>query len=225
VLVQATSGDFYGTTASGGLNGMSGAVFKITPSGTLTTPHSFAGYPTDGSRPCAGLVHATDGNLYGTTSKGGANAGGTVFQMTPSGRLATLYSFCAQSGCMDGDSPVAGLIQATDGNLYGTTQDGGANGSGTMFQMTPSGTLTTLYSFCSQSGCTDGAYPKAGLVQDTNGTFYGTTVGGGGRRGRHGIQPVCRSGPLCGNTTYLRRCGIGRRHSGERSDRRDQRQL
>jgi uncharacterized repeat protein (TIGR03803 family) len=108
---------------------------------------------------------------------------GTVFKITPSGTLTTLYSFCSQSGCTDGYGPV--LLQATDGNFYGTTVYGGANttgcgggGCGTVFKITPSGTLTTLYSFCSQSGCTDGSGPNS-LVQDTNGMFYGTTFGGG----------------------------------------------
>ena len=85
---------------------------------------------------------------------------GTVFKITPSGTLTTLYSFCSQSGCTDGHSPYAGLVQATNGDFYGTTLYGGANPyCGTVFKITPSGTLTTLYSFCSQSGCTDGANP------------------------------------------------------------------
>jgi len=167
-LVQATNGNFYGTTAGG-----HGTVFKVTPSGTLTTLHSFNG--TDGSSPRAGLVQATDGNFYGTTYSGGAKNIGTVFKITPSGTLTTLHSF----DLTDGESPVAALIQSTDGNLYGTTPPGGAHGDGTVFKITTSGTLTTLYSFCSKLGCTDGANPEAALVQDTNGTFYGTTRSGG----------------------------------------------
>jgi uncharacterized repeat protein (TIGR03803 family) len=86
----------------------------------------------------------------------------------------TLYSFCSQSNCADGASPTAGLVQATNGELYGTTQERGANGKGgTIFKITPGGTLTTLYSFCFQSGCVDGGGPYAGLVQDTAGDFYG----------------------------------------------------
>jgi uncharacterized repeat protein (TIGR03803 family) len=91
--------------------------------------------------------------------------------------LTTLYSFCSQSGCFDGYSPVAGLIQATDRNLYGTTQWGGAESQGVVFKITPTGTLTTLYSF--PLPWTDGIYPVAGLVQATNGTLYGTTDAGG----------------------------------------------
>jgi uncharacterized repeat protein (TIGR03803 family) len=179
-LVQATDGNFYGTTFFNGANG-GGTVFKITPGGTLRTLYSFCSQTdcADGLLPEAGLVQGTDGNLYGTTFEGGANSNGTIFKITPGGALTTLYSFCSQSGCTDGNYPAAGLIQAADGNFYGTTVKGGANGYGTVFKITPSGTLTTLYSFCSQSGCTDGENANAGLVQGTDGNFYGTTPTGG----------------------------------------------
>jgi uncharacterized repeat protein (TIGR03803 family) len=98
--------------------------------------------------------------------------------MTPSGAVATLYSFCSESGCTDGEDP-EGLVQATDGDLYGTTYLGGPNGGGTVFKITLGGVLTTLHSFCAQSGCTDGTHPYSVLVQDTNGSFYGTTFRGG----------------------------------------------
>jgi uncharacterized repeat protein (TIGR03803 family) len=196
-LVQATNGDLYGTTNGGGALGACtlldgcGTVFKITPGGTLTTLYSFcsqSGCP-DGGNP-NGLVQATNGDLYGTTSYGGANCApsgcGTVFKITLSGTLTTLYSFCTQSGCTDGYYPQARLVQASNGDLYGTTPVGGIQSSaciygscGTVFKITPEGTLTTLYSFCTQSGCLDGAYPQAGLVQVTNGDFYGTTPIGG----------------------------------------------
>jgi uncharacterized repeat protein (TIGR03803 family) len=130
--------------------------------------------------PSAGLVQATNGDFYGTTAGGGAcSTCGTVFKITPSGTLTTLYSFCSQSGCMDGESPFAGLVEGTDGDFYGTTQEGGAAGYGTIFKITPSGTLTSLYSFCVQPGCPDGASPSAALVQGTDGNFYGTTAHGG----------------------------------------------
>jgi uncharacterized repeat protein (TIGR03803 family) len=184
-LVQAPNEDLYGTTIGGGANCLSlggcGTIFKITPSGTLTTLYSFcaqSGCP-DGQQPQAGLVRATNGALYGTTTFGGTYAEGTVFKINPSGTLTTLYSFCPQSGCADGYQPYPGLIQASDGNLYGTTPGGGANGDGTVFKMTPSGTLTTLYSFCAQSACADGQNPTATLVQATNGDLYGTTEYGG----------------------------------------------
>jgi uncharacterized repeat protein (TIGR03803 family) len=189
-LIQATNGDFYGTTALGGANnscyqGGCGTVFKITPSGTPTTLHSFDG--ADGEDPYAGLVEASNGDFYGTTPNGGNFGGancalygcGTVFKITPSGTLTTLHGFCSQASCPDGEDPVAGLIQAANGDLYGTTYLGGANSAGTIFKITPNGALTTLYSFCSQSGCKDGAGPQAALVQGTDGDLYGTTQGDG----------------------------------------------
>src|ERR1700686_1668853 len=133
---------------------------------TFTTLHLFNS--TDGSVPEGGLVQATNGNLYGTTSGGGASGeDGTVFKITPSGTLTTVHSF----DHADGSTPYAGLVQATNGNLYGTTYGGGTPGSGTVFKITLNGTLTTLPSFDS----TDGYGPYAGLVQATNGSLYGTT--------------------------------------------------
>jgi len=182
-LVQATDGNFYGTTSGGGAyescSGFcGGTVFKITPKGTLATLHSFAG--ANDSGPLAGLVQAADGNFYGTTQGGGAssncaNGCGTVFKITPKGTLTTLHSFDGT----DGSGPVAGLIQATDGNFYGTTFGGGTGsnsciGCGTVFKITPTGALTTLHSF----GAIDGSRPAAELVQGTDGNFYGTTFGG-----------------------------------------------
>ena len=183
-LIQASNGNFYGTTSSGGAK-EDGTVFEITSSGALTTLHSFSN--TDGAGPVAALVQASNGNFYGTTS-GGANGGGTVFKITPAGTLTTLYSFCPETDCTDGEYPWGGLIQASDGNFYGTTSAGGANsngayctrgGCGTVFEITSSGKLTTLYSFCSETNCTDGAVPYAGLIQATDGDFYGTTYLGG----------------------------------------------
>ena len=125
-LVQATNGDFYGTTYE---VGNYGTVFKITPSGKLTTLHRFD--YTDGAFPYAGLVQATNGNFYGTTYGGGANnVYGTVFKITPSGTLTTLHSFAGA----DGGGPYAGLVQATNGDFYGTTYGGGANNLGTIFK-------------------------------------------------------------------------------------------
>ena len=187
-LVQGTNGDYYGTTNRGGVNGY-GTVFKITPNGILTTLYDFCSKGgdncTDGELPYGGLVQGISGDFYGTTQFGGTNlapndgSAGTVFKITPSGTLTTLYSFCAQANCADGYVPYAGLVQGTSGDFYGTTWGGGANGDGTVFKITPNGTLTRLYSFCSHTNCTDGLYPMAALVQATNGSFYGTTGGGG----------------------------------------------
>jgi uncharacterized repeat protein (TIGR03803 family) len=198
VLVQATNGKLYGTTYGGGANN-NGTVFSITPSGTLTTLHTFDG--TDGSGP-NGVVQATNGNFYGTTQGGGANFVGTVFKITPSGTLTTLHSFDGT----DGSLPFAGLVQATNGKLYGTTYSGGTNGVGTVFKITPSGTLTTLYSFCpGGGGCTDGNGPDAGLVQATNGNFYGTTQFGGANNGGT-VFKITPSGTL---TTLYNFCSQG----------------
>jgi uncharacterized repeat protein (TIGR03803 family) len=177
-LVQGTDGNLYGTTYEGGANGVYGTVFEITPAGQLTTLHSFD-YFDDGAYPQAGLVQATNGNFYGTTYWAGANGGGTIFEITPAGQLTTLYSFCSQTNCTDGEEPEAGLVQATNGNLYGTTWSGGTNFDGTVFAITLAGQLSTLYSFCSQPGCTDGVDPHAGLIQATDGNLYGTTESGG----------------------------------------------
>ncbi len=181
-LIQASNGNFYGTTYGGGTNG-SGTVFRLTPSGDLTTLYSFCSQINcgDGEYPYAGLIQGNDGNFYGTTEYGGVRNHGTVFRLTPSGDLTTLYSFCSQVNCGDGEYPVAGLIQASNGNLYGTTHEGGVtlSGGGTIFKITPSGALTTVYSFCSQAYCTDGHFPYAGLSQGSDGNFYGTTYSGG----------------------------------------------
>jgi uncharacterized repeat protein (TIGR03803 family) len=164
-----------------------GTVFKITPAGKLTTLYNFCSQTncTDGYEPLAGLAQARNGNLYGTTISGGANGlGGTVFEITPAGKLTTLYSFCSRAHCFDGADPLAPPIQAADGFLYGTTNAGGTNcvylgGCGTIFKISTSGHLTRFYSFCAQTNCDDGSQPAAGLIQDTDGNFFGTTTGGG----------------------------------------------
>ena len=175
-LIQATDGHFYGTTSTGGSAGL-GTVFKITSGGTFTVLHHFVG-GTDGARPYAPLLRATDGNFYGTTLTGGAANKGTVFKMTPVGTLTVLHAFGQTVN--DGASPYAGLIQARDGNFYGTTFLG-AGGYGTIFTMTPSGTLTVLYT---GFGHSNGASPRATLLEASDGNLYGTTVGMGG-------SPVC----------------------------------
>ncbi|MGA9966340.1 MAG: choice-of-anchor tandem repeat GloVer-containing protein [Terriglobales bacterium] len=174
-LVQGFDGNFYGTTASGGAHG-DGTVFRITPSGTLTTLHSFDG--TDGINTFGDpVIQATNGKFYGTTEAGGAHGYGTVYEMTPAGVLTTLYSFCAKNNCVDGSYP-RGLVQATNGSFYGATCCGGAHGNGTVFKIDGAGKLTTLYSFCAQANCADGADPFI-PVQATDGNFYGTTYNGG----------------------------------------------
>src|ERR1700677_702343 len=188
-LVQGADGNLYGTTYYGGdarCSGGCGTIFKITPSGTLTMLHSFDS--SDGANPGAGLILAKNGNFYGTTYSGRAHNNnctvgscGTVFKITSKGKLTMLHGFDST----DGANPVAALIQASDGNFYGTTGSGGANFRGTIFKITTSGRLTVLHNFDG----TDGSMPTA-LVQDTNGTFYGTTVFGGNDN-YHFCQGTC----------------------------------
>jgi uncharacterized repeat protein (TIGR03803 family) len=180
-LVAGNDGNFYGTTYWGGnlaLNGGSGfgTIFKMTPSGTLTKLVSLDG--TKGVNPTAGIIQGADGNFYGTTQFGGTANLGTVFKMTAVGALTTLASFSATNG----GYPRAGLVQGGDGNFYGTTYwggnlalNGGGGGYGTVFKITPGGTLTTLVAF----DVTNGGHPNAGLIQANDGNFYGTTFGGG----------------------------------------------
>jgi uncharacterized repeat protein (TIGR03803 family) len=168
-LVQGPDGNFYGTTLSGGDN-FAGTVFEITPQGSLTTLHNFCSEANcaDGSSPAAGLVLAANGNFYGTT-RGTGQLAGTVFEITPAGVLTTLYTFCSLKGCADGSHPKDGLIPADDGNLYGTTFEGGTQNYGTIFKVTPAGTLTTIHRF----DLTHGANPYGGLIQASDGNLYG----------------------------------------------------
>ena len=184
-VIQATDGNLYGTTSSGGMGGV-GTIYRVDTNGmTFTTLHNFA--ITDGAYPHAGVIQAADGNLYGATTVGGANGFGTIFKIDTSGTtLTTLHHFLQT----DGTSPYASLIQAADGNLYGTTINGGTNFNGTVFRIDTGGTMfTTLHYFLGM----DGANPRAALIQSTDGNLYGTTLGGG-TGGGHGtifkIDPV-----------------------------------
>jgi len=185
---------------SGEISQTCGTVFKLTPAGTLTTLYSFCSLSNcaDGSLPASNLVQGFDGNFYGMTSFGGGglacgNDGfqplgcGTIFKITPQGGLTTLYSFCTDS-CVDGWYPIGNLVQGWNGNFYGATNFGGTVSAGppwcgdspcgNIFEITPQGALTSLYSFCSQPNCADGVGPQ-GLVLANNGVFYGATAGGG----------------------------------------------
>jgi uncharacterized repeat protein (TIGR03803 family) len=148
---------------------------------TLTTLHNFTG-PEGWGPYYSPLVLGRDGNYYGTTLLGGANNGGNVFKMTPSGNVTNLYNFCSQQFCTDGSGPYAGLTLGNDGNFYGTTTLGGAPpqyDAGVVFKITPSGGYTLLYQFCQHSGCADGFDPITNLTLASDGNFYGTTLGGG----------------------------------------------
>jgi uncharacterized repeat protein (TIGR03803 family) len=231
-LVQGLDGNMYGTTAEGGkqrCSGGCGTIFKVTPEGTLTTVHSFIG--TDGANPVTGLVMAAtgnfygstfgkapqgsvtgtepsyffeftpdgtlanlqvggsrealvqdtiDGNFYGTNVIGSGPGFGIVFKMTAAGTLTTLHNFCQVKGCPDGSEPMAPLFQGSDLFLYGTTEEGGndtalCESCGTVFRIGVGGSLDRLHAFDG----TDGSGPEAGLVQGSDGSFYGTTAFGG----------------------------------------------
>ncbi len=186
VLVKGNDGSLYGTTEEGGTYG-AGTVFKITTAGVLTDLYSFTD-GNDGAFPIAGLVQGVDGDFYGVAEAGGTNGVGTVFKITPEGVITTLYAF---TGGADGEYPVGGLVQARDGNLYGTTEAGGTYGFGTVFQISPTGFLNTLAQFESYNG----ANPAAAMIQATDGNLYGTTLqGGSGAEGT--LFKIGLSGPL-----------------------------
>jgi uncharacterized repeat protein (TIGR03803 family) len=204
-LVEGSDGNFYGTTSAGGTTG-SGTVFKITPAGVETVLYSFGSSAADGYEPQAALTKGSDGNFYGTTLNGGANAPGygTVFKITPAGAYTSLYSFAASSA--DGENPFAGLILGTDGNFYGTTRLGGTSGGGTVFKITPAGVETVLWSF---GGTGDGSEPYANMVQGSDGNFYGTTYKGGANNEGTifeltpaGVETVVHSFGSSGDGTY-----------------------
>ena len=172
-LVVGPDGNLYGRT-QGGING-GGTVFQLTPAGVLTNISNFpanASSGDGGTEPA--LLLGADGNLYGTTFASGTVNGGTFFKMTLSGNTTILYHF--GTNATDGTGPKGDLVQGPDGTFYGTTTAGGAGGWGTIFQVTPAGVLTTLYSFQNK---TDGQYPSGGLVQGSDGNLYGTTQTGG----------------------------------------------
>ena len=215
-LLQASDGNFYGVTNMGGANttacqGGCGTVFKISPAGTFSTLHSFCSQPncTDGALPAGTLVEGADGYLYGATYGGGAGVRnnciggepgcGTVFRVSLSGQFTTIYNFCSQSDCADGALPNGNLVQALDGNFYGTTESGGQGYNGLVFKMTPGGAVSTLYTFCSQPNCADGEYPSTGLVIGSDGSFYGTAYNGGTS------NTTCQIG--CGTLYKITRAG------------------
>ena len=170
-LIQASDGDLYGTTPSGGALNL-GTAFKITLTGAVTVLHSFAGQPNEGAVPRAALIEGADGNFYGTTTDVVilSSGMGTVFKMTPSGTVTVLHFFAG--GSSDGQLPQSALVQATDGNFYGTTLFGGAAGRGTIFRVTPSESFSLLHSF---DGSGVGEAEAGDLIMGTDGNVYGTT--------------------------------------------------
>ncbi len=182
-VIQGTDGNFYGSASNGAYD--QGQIFRMTPDGELTTIYSFCaqtGCP-DGSFLDRSPILGSDGNLYGVTGGGGNSSGsGTFYKMTLEGEITTLYTFCPNAGCADGQAP-RGIILASDGNFYGTTEVGGKFSEGTIFSISPTGTFKLLHTFCSQSNCDGGGRPQSTPVQGIDGNFYGTAYEGGSHNG------------------------------------------
>ena len=168
--IQAIDGNFYGTTA--GSTSQNSTVYKLTPAGAFSTVYTFDS--TSGYFPQAPLLQATDGTLYATTTTGGSFNCGSIVQITTTGALKHIHSFnCGKEGGV----PLSPLIQAADGQFYGTADSGGAAGAGTAFRLNPNWTFTVLHSFGTTPG--DGKNPGSGFVQGTDAKLYSATAGGG----------------------------------------------
>src|SRR5882672_4063393 len=183
-MVQATDGNFYG--AGYPSRNQNGEIFRMTTTGEISTVYSFCSQLNcaDGTQPTPPIL-GNDGNLYGVAKFGGNSTGsGTVYKLTLDGKLTVLYTFCPNAGCADGQIP-DGVILASDGNFYGTTELGGATDghSGTIFRITPAGAFKLLYTFCSLANCADGAGASSPPVQGSDGNFYGVAALGGATGG------------------------------------------
>ena len=169
-------------------------MFRISPDGNFTNLYSFPRFNGGGLGPNAALVQGVDGNFYGTCLGGGANNDGTVFRITPAGTFTNIWQF---TGGTDGKWPQSGLVQGTDGNFYGTTPSGGSNAGGTVYKITPDGTLTPLWQFGSLTNGADGSSPGGGgLVLGSDGNFYGTTATGGTNHVFGTIYKITSTGEL-----------------------------
>jgi uncharacterized repeat protein (TIGR03803 family) len=219
--IMAAAGYLSGTNREGGADCRShgqpgcGTVFKpiadaVPTSWTESVLYSFCAQTNcvDGEGPPVGLIIDGSGNLYGTTSAGGAHGGGTVFELIPDAARTTwtqtiLASFCARTNCADDGGPEAALIMDQSGNLYGTTYGGGAHGKGAVFELTPNAartnwTETVPHSFCAKAGCADGENPEVALIVDRSGNLYGTT----GVGGAHGKGAVFELTPNANRTKW-----------------------
>ncbi|HEV3273033.1 MAG TPA: choice-of-anchor tandem repeat GloVer-containing protein [Candidatus Methylacidiphilales bacterium] len=208
-LIQASDGNFYGMATSGG-SANAGCVYTMTPQGVVTILHSFGdgSVTNDGQTPNANLIQASDGNFYGTTSAGGSAGNGAAFKITAQGQLTILHSFGDGSVTGDGRVPESELVQAADGNFYGTTNTGGSAGNGTVYKITPQGQVTILHSFGDGSVPNDGASPAQGLLQGPDGNFYGMTSSGGIGGASAGFGTVYKMTPQ-GVVTILHRFNDG----------------
>jgi uncharacterized repeat protein (TIGR03803 family) len=223
-----SEGNLYGTAGFGGAHNV-GAVYKLTASGQETVLHSFCSLPkcADGSAP-SGLIRDSEGNLYGTTLYGGASSNGhgvtsgagVLYKLAPSGQETVLYNFCSRADCADGSLPSGSLLMDSEGNLYGTTINGGPNGGisagdGVVYKLAPSGQETVLYNFCSLAGCADGKGPGSGVIRDSEGNLYGTT-GSGGAHGKGVVFELAASGQetVLYNFCSLANCADGEKPGG-----------
>jgi uncharacterized repeat protein (TIGR03803 family) len=183
-LYVDSTGNIYGTTYFGGQN-TSGVVFELSPNGTGYTAsvlYSFCAQTNcaDGEAPYGGVIMDGAGNLFGTTGNGGGAGLGVLFELSPNGSQWD-YSLLDNFKGPNGSGPTGAMIFGSDGNLYGTTVNGGANGKGTVF--TFQGAIQSLYSFCSSAGCPDGKQVFAGVIQDPTGDLFGTAQRGGQENG------------------------------------------
>lgn len=181
-LLQGAHGDFYGTTIYGGTGDL-GTVYRIAPDNSVTILHSFTGQRADGSAPPSGVIADAKGNLFGVTLQGGRYNNGTVYRVSPNGKYKILHDFAGGAG--DGMVPAGRPILDAQGNLYGTTTQGGGsancqNGCGIVYKLAPDGTLTLLHAF---TGGNDGAMSTTEMIRDAQGNFYGTTAAGGPTNG------------------------------------------
>jgi uncharacterized repeat protein (TIGR03803 family) len=216
-VIMDSEGNLYGGTLAGGTHDR-GVAYKLAPSGQETVLYNFCSLGgdlcTDG---WAANVSALDseGNLYGTAGFGGANNVGAVYKLTASGQETVLHSFCSLAKCADGSAPSGGVIIDSEGNLYGTTIEGGASsngsskasGAGVLYKLAPSGQETVLYNFCSLANCADGSLPSGGLLMDSEGNLYGTTLYGGLNGGISAGDGVVYKVDTSGSETVL--CSFG----------------
>src|SRR5258708_2291790 len=174
-MILGSDGSLYGVSLYGGKGSGSGTIYRVTLAGEFSGVYAF-NYK-DGENPNS-IAQSADGNLFGTAANGGQFGHGTFYQVSTTGQLKRLHSFCSQPGCLDGAFPLS-AIQGRDGNFYGTTVQGGAHGAGAIYELTAAGSYRVLYSFCSLPYCDDGGEPLS-IVQDNEGNFFGAGYGGGG---------------------------------------------
>jgi uncharacterized repeat protein (TIGR03803 family) len=187
-LAQGTDGNFYGAAYYGprSTNGTYGFGFYLTPTGSYSLlDYSCTTNYCTGSKASTGMTLAGDGNFYGATAYGGdgpyrtVNKAGTIYRANAQTGLATIYSFCSELNCKDGDDPYAPLTLGSDGNLYGTTQVNGRYNAGLAYVVTLTGSESVLHNFCALTNCADGSSPNS-LIQASDGNFYGVAGGGTG---------------------------------------------